>query len=239
MNSGGNVAEFPSWLEDFRGQVRPEEDILEFLEAKFSIKKRDLVVETENAASELRIAATEYWHEKHEKRRNSPGGGLAMAPETVRKLVQHDVECTVGVLYLRQDSETSPLGHRQWWLCLDRAALGVGAALRNSIPDWTGASPVLNPDFLTEYLRIGPLRDAIEMDERLDIPVLAEVARRRPITGELIETANRVRQEHQDLSERVIRRRVRDSLDSARANVPTDTNDALAELDSELAKPSE
>ncbi|MFO5197566.1 hypothetical protein RCL06_24540, partial [Salmonella enterica subsp. enterica serovar Typhimurium] len=67
-------------------------------------------------------------------------------------------------MQLRKQAAMSPLGYRAWWLTLDKIAFGLQQSLKDRIGEGAPPSPALSPDFLTELLRLGPLRAAIEKD---------------------------------------------------------------------------
>lgn len=108
------------------------------------------------------------------------------------------------------------MGYRAWFLTLDRTALALGKELRSRLGHDPPASPALSPDFLTEFLRLGPVRTAVERDARVNLPLLTDISIYENMPVELIALAERVRRESAGLEERIIRRRVRDALDEAR-----------------------
>jgi hypothetical protein len=209
----------------------------DYLKEDYSIRVKNLLDQLERAPVEVRVAAENYWNSVHDRRRQSTAYGH-VDPVTLSKLVRHDVECSLGVLLLRNSTTDSSFGYRQWWLCLDRAALGFMDTLRAEAGEWAGnmMSPNLSPDFLTEYLRLGPVRNAIDRGLRVKIPALTELARRKTLSVELIEIADRVRMDSLGLPERVIRRKVRDALDEARVRMGVATDVALSDVDAELAQ---
>jgi hypothetical protein len=234
ISSGRPQASFVSWLEDFRGVVRPEQDIIDYLAETFKIEVRNLLDEADRATDDLRFAVKEYWISVHEKRRSKRSGNSEIDPAKIIRLAEHDTECYVGILTLRDEDRMTSRGYRQWWLCMDRAALALNSELRSEIPGWQGRSPVMNPDFLAGYLRIGPVRNALTDEQRVSIPVLTEMARHAQISPELIRVADETRQQNSELSERRIRRLVRDRLDDARGVANAQRLRSLSEVHDEI-----
>lgn len=215
-STGRSRAEFSDWAASFAGSMRPKEDVREYLADIFGITHRDLTAEADAAPLELRSAVQEVWHQSHDRRRARSGADDDLDQITRLRLVAHDVENCVGVIGLRRGASSSPMGYRTWFLTLDRTALGLGKELRNRLGHNAPASPALSPDFLTEFLRLGPVRTAVERDARVNLPLLTDISMYESMPIELIELAERVRRESAGLDERVTRRRVRDALDDAR-----------------------
>lgn len=151
----------------------------------------------------------------------TPGGGAgddyATDPTTVNRLVAHDVENTVGVLELRKNERRSPMGYRTWWLTMDKTALRIKSYLDDRMGSSApNSSPALSPDFLSQYLRLGPLRTAIEKSNSVSLPVIMDVSRLENVPRSLIELSDKIRLENFDLDERILRRKVRDRMDQER-----------------------
>jgi hypothetical protein len=77
-------------------------------------------------------------------------------------------------------------------------------------------SPILSIDFLAQYLTFGPVRMRLSKTSLRALPVALESRLIPFLTRELVEEASRIRAEMKDLPEAIIRRRVRDQLDSER-----------------------
>lgn len=118
---GRSPGAFPSWTERFRGPRRPVDDIVEYLEERFGIRRRDLETEALKAPDDVRHAVEEAWHKIHAKRREQSGN---IDPNVVIRLSKHDAENYVGVSHLRMQEKPSPLGYSAWWLTFD--SIGVG-----------------------------------------------------------------------------------------------------------------
>jgi hypothetical protein len=222
--AGRNRAEFGSWLEEFRGSARPEDDIRDYLSARFGISRRNLLSEADSAPLALRAIVQEIWSESHDRRRAR--GESDLDPGTISRLVAHDVENTVGVMQLRQQEAESPFGYREWLLTLDRTAFTLHRKLQEGLGRLAPRAPALSPEFLVQLLRIGPMRMAVERELRIDLPLLADFSRLDFAPRELIEAADRARQDAAGASEHVLRRRVRDSLDELRAKFGPQAFDA-------------
>ena len=88
MRSGRDPNSFVSWIEQFEGTERPEDDLSEYLELFFDIKCENLEEEVDNARSEIRVAVQEAWYKAHAMRRDVSNGGLD--ENTILRLVRHD-----------------------------------------------------------------------------------------------------------------------------------------------------
>ena len=100
IRSGRNPDSFASWIEQFEGTERPEDDLAEYLEMFFNIERENLEKEVDSARSEIRIAVQEAWHTAHVKRRDVSNGELD--ENTIHQLVRHDVENYLGVVERRR-----------------------------------------------------------------------------------------------------------------------------------------
>ncbi len=102
---------------------------------------------------------------------------------------------------------------------MDRTAFALGRELKSRLGDEAPMSPALNPDFLSQFLRLGPLRTAVERELRVNLPIVSGISRLDLVPKRLIEEAEGIRARHGDASDRVVQRRVRDALNEARAAV--------------------
>jgi hypothetical protein len=211
--SGRSLDRFGSWLEMFRGNTRPEDDLAEYLADNFGVRVGSLEEELELAPQEIRVAVHELFSEIHAARRKRANSELDEM--TMRRLAQHDVENYVGVIYKRRSEDVSALGHRTWWLTLDRAAYDMQNLLRDRLVGRPPDTPTLSPDFLVNYLALGPKRAAIPKAVESNLPLIVEgIGEFLP--AELLSKAEEIRQGSSDMPENIIRRRVRDGLDDAR-----------------------
>ena len=224
---GGRRDSFSSWLENFMGGNRPEDDIADFIR-EYGI----IVTDPENGSilpEELVSAIQEYWQEVHVKRRGNEDFNLQ-----VNRLAQHDVENIISVLSDRkQEVGKEGVGFRSWWLTLDAAAYkmkndeNILNASRNFQP------PVMSLDFLLKYLAFGPKRDVLFRNSTDSIRIFApEIFDNIP--ADLMAVAEGVRLELADLDMHIIKRRVRDGLDEAKQRIGDAHRNNLDGLDKEL-----
>lgn len=210
--SGKNPAAFVEWLEEIRGNARPEEDIRTFLKHYFGIERKSLADLADKADTDLRGAVQELWNEAHDRRR----GENTIDPGTVMRLVAHDVENTVGVIEVRKQSSDSPMGYRAWWLTLDKTAMRLKQHLKDHLGDNAPDSPALSPDFLAQLLRLGPMRTGVET---ASLPLATHIARFESVPKDLLVLAEQIRAKYAGMSELRIQREVRDALDSVRSHM--------------------
>ncbi|MBQ1030042.1 hypothetical protein KBX26_08510 [Micromonospora sp. C97] len=213
--SGRARSGFDDWAERFRGRVSPQEDVRQYLFEVYGVDRRNLLAEADAAPTELRAAVQEVWHETHERRRVAPGEE-ELDPATRHRLVAHDVENSVGIIQLRKQTSINPLGYRSWWLTLDKIALSLHRELKQRLGNSAPASPAISPDFMSQYLRIGPLRTAVERELWAGLPLITDISRYAFLPKELIDRADELRVSHAGLDEHVIRRRVRDDLNETK-----------------------
>lgn len=214
LRSGRSLMSFSSWIERFEGRERPEDDIAEYFNEFFSIKKEDLKEEEVKASEELRIAVQEAWHAAHSARR---GIGIQDIDDiTFGRLVRHDVENYVGVIERRRNRGESYLGFSAWWLTLDRLAGQVDERVQGDLGRDAPPSPVMSADFLVNYLSVGPMRSKVTREADFSLPIALDVGFLEEIPKDLMHEAERIRTEAKDLPEYIVRRRVRDCLDAAK-----------------------
>ena len=212
--TGRSRSEFGEWAENFRGDTYPIEDVKEYLESEHQVEYADLREPASTLDADIRNAIEEYWSDVHAVRRNRFQSDYdAFATD---RLIEHDVVNCSGVIALRQKVGVSSIGQHYWFLTLDRPAYAMSSALREKLGAKSPTSPVLSPDFLVELLRLGPLRANVERSVGLSLPVWSDLSRYDYVSNELIEVADKIRQETSSLSEPVIRRRVRDRLERTR-----------------------
>ena len=141
---------------------------------------------------------------------------MSMDEITFNRLVQHDVENYVGVVERRRTEEVSPLGYSAWWLTIDRLARQVDESIKSELRYDAPPSPVMSADFLVNYLAVGPIRARVRKDVENSLPLALDMDAPDELPEDLISEAERIRGEAVGLSELIIRRRVRDSLDAAK-----------------------
>lgn len=216
VQTGRSAGEFESWIDEFRGFSRPEEDLISFLQARFGISVVDLLDELGKVEPTLRYAVDEYWIQVHESRRERHSKSeRALDPATITRLAKHDTESYLGVIQRREKDGNSPLGYSAWWLTFDRYALGVEKAIRKDagvgIP-----SPVMSIDFLNQYLSLGPSRNKLPKGSVQALPMLIEPRMMAFLSTELIVEARKIREAMHGATEWKIQRQVRDRLNDER-----------------------
>ena len=214
--TGRSLTELPSWLVRFRGDERPEDDIADYMAEEFGIQRQDLQQAAEEAPIELRAAVQEIWHEAHERRRAS--GASSSDPMITHRLVDHDVENYLGVARRRRGERESPFGYTSWWLTLDRVAPGVKAKLALQLPaSDVPASPVMTPDFLANYLAVGPVRNKLARSTEAALPLaISDLTPLDLLPADLLDAAEETRTKLEDMPAHVVRREVRDLLERGR-----------------------
>lgn len=208
MLSGRDERKFPDWADEIRGPVNPEQDIEEFLEEEFGIRRYDLREIAEKADVALRGATDELFRRKHVRHDRAQSGNV------IDRLASHDVENAVGVIELRRGTRPA-LGHEIWWLTLDKTAFRLSSWLRESLGRDAPDTPALSPDYLSQLLRLGPLRRNAGAEAQ-HLPLIVDVTRLESVPVELIEVARKTRESMQGMEERRIRREVRDAVFRAR-----------------------
>jgi hypothetical protein len=214
LQSGRDPSDFKSAIETFRGEMRPLDDLFEFLSDRFGIERRDLEDKYSEAPQEMRHAVQEIWYKIHQKRREETG--RVADPIVIKRLSMHDAENYLGVVQQRKQEKPSALGYSAWWLTLDRTALSVAKQLRRQFSLEPPDSPILSIDFLALYLTLGPMRSRVSKDSLRNLPVVLEPRLVRFLTPELLDEAAKVRSGLSTMPERLVRRQVRDFLDQKR-----------------------
>ncbi len=212
LHTGNAPASFWKWLSLFRGAERPVDDIIQFLDDAFSIKRQELDEAAQDVPKEQKWALTRLWSEAHKNRRQHT---QTTDEETTRILIRHDVETYLGVVALRKKEDVSELGYRHWLLTIDRNAWEIRDLLRDEFKADTPPSPLLSISFLLNNMTFGPSRSQVGKAE-LKLPLLLDVELSESFPHDIIEIADNVRNENDGLPEYVIRRKVRDAIDRAR-----------------------
>jgi hypothetical protein len=231
--AGRGRGHFAAWLEQFRGTRRPTDDIVDYLADRHSIQVRSLQDEARQADVQLRAAVQEIWYEAHEVRR---GPDEEMDAITFARLVDHDVENCLGVMELRRSTPASPMGYRQWYLTLDKIAWSLKRELSERLEDRSFSSPALSPDFLTQYLRLAPVRSAVERELWASLPLVTDISRYENVPKVFLERADEIRREVGNLDERIVRRRVRDTLDEMKRERGPQALAGIAGLERDLSQ---
>jgi hypothetical protein len=88
----------------------------------------------------------------------------------------------------------------------------------------------MSPDFLLNYLAVGPIRFRIPESTESTLPIMVESRMMDVYPVELVELAEKARTEYEGLPERVIRRMVRDQLDKAKMRVGPISEGGITEM---------
>lgn len=228
--SGEPLSDYPHWVEQFAGRARPEDDIAAYLGDVFGVEIETLEADADGASDELRWAVQEIWQVAHERRR-----GEELDPVTLNRLIAHDVENYVGVIVRRRHERDSPLGYTSWWLTLDPTAFAARKVLRERLGGRIPDSPVLSPDFLANYLAVGPIRRHVDREIEGNMPILLDLGFQE-LPADLLAVARRVRREAAGLSERMVRRRVRDGIDKAKRRMGPIAQEGVAGIEAAIKK---
>ncbi|WP_143436682.1 hypothetical protein [Hymenobacter crusticola] len=218
IKNGNDPSKFIKWVDNFKGQHRPLDDLSDYLKDIHEIRIVDLQQEYESVPTELRHAVKEAWTELHETRRQRTKQFADNL--SIIKLAEHDSENYLGIMKKHNDSKEreNPMGYTSWWLTLDKAAFSMYNKVKGTklSSHFIISSPVMSPDFLINYLAIGPNRRHISKEQESILPILLELRITDVLTKDLVLVAEKVRNEYNDLPERTIKRKVRDKLDEER-----------------------
>jgi hypothetical protein len=232
MWSGRPRSEFQKWVDKFRGRMRPEDDLAGYLEMEFGIKLGSLEDDAGGATTAMRGAVQEVWREAHGRRHATDTHTLDEI--TIGRLVDHDVENYLGVIEKRKAIGAEPLGYSVWWLTLDRTAYFAHEELGRRLSGRKPHSPALSPDFMNNYLAVGPSRMLLSKGTEGALPVMMDLSVLEAVPTELIEVADELRQEYRALPEHVIRRRVRDALDAGKMRLGQLAYEGVAGMENRL-----
>jgi len=218
--SGRPMLEFEAWADNFCGHSRQEDDVADYLEEEFGIHVAPLIEFVAQLDAQLTVNAKEIWHEardhKDEKRKKE--GLPPMDAGTRALLVEHDVECYIGVigrrLFRREGS--GAFGYKSWWLTLDKTAFRAARELEERTGHRPPSNPAISPDFMLQYLAMGPVRSRLSRRTEEALPLMLNMSILDAVPQDLLDLSDALRKELGDLPPRVVRRKVRDTLDDAR-----------------------
>jgi hypothetical protein len=231
LQTGRSRLEFRKWISLFKGTERPIDDLLQYFGEVFNIERADLGEAELRVGDDLRWAVSRLWSDAHTNRR---GRSHNHDESTTRRLIDHDVETYLGVIALRQKEQVSELGFRNWLLTLDSIAWDIRDQLKEEFPDRTPPSPLLSLSFLVNNMTFGPNRSLVGRNDELSLPPILDFELSESMPYDLVEMADRVRRENDDLPEFVIRRKVRDEVDKARRSRGCSLSDTIPEEGDEL-----
>lgn len=219
---------FGSWIENFRGPDQPEEDVAEYLAEVHGIQVQNLKDHADRASVEMRGAVQEIWFEARSRRSNK------FDPSTVRLLVDHDVECYLGVIQKRRQETSSSLGYNSWWVTLDATAFRANRLLSARVVGPIPSSPVMSPDFLLSYLEVGPLRSQLNRDHSNHLPLMLDISFLEGVSPEMLSIVREVAAEHKDQPQRVIRRKIRDTMNRLKSQAGVLSDGGVAYVEQEV-----
>lgn len=211
IRNGGSRSEFYAWQEEFRGLGDPIFDIQEFLSDEFNIKVRDLADPLSRAPKDLYESAERFWDEVTETRR-----GTTSDPSEIAKLARHDLENTVGVLQLRGNASTNPVGDQDWLLTEDRHAKRFSRVIGEELGRHI-TSPVINPQFLAQLVRFKRDNSAHSSSDADRVPIYFGIARSEPLTPEIAAMIDDLRSKSPSLGPRRTRRFIREQMNQRKA----------------------
>lgn len=218
--SGRDPNNFEHWIETFCGDSRPEDDIIDYLQELVGIEVSNLEEYAERADPILRAMVGEIWHEARDQRdhRAISMGAKPMDPSTRARLVAHDVENYLGVVMRRasRGERRSAFGFKTWWLTLDGTAFRAHKELTERLSEKPPASPAISPDFMLNYLAVGPVRARLSRSTEESLPLMLNMSVLDAVPKSLLDLADTLRKELIDLPSHVVRRKIRDTLDEAR-----------------------
>ena len=135
----------------------------------------------------------------------------------------------------RKRERVSPFGYTSWWLTLDPTAFAAKGILKEQLESRVPDSPVLSPDFLANYLAVGPIRGRVDREAEEKLPIILDLGIQEMPT-ELLALATEVRVDAAGLSERVIQRRVRDGIDRAKRRRGPIAEGGVGNVETEIRK---
>ncbi|WP_454118026.1 hypothetical protein [Microbacterium lacticum] len=103
---------------------------------------------------------------------------------------------------------------------MDRTALRIRSYLKDRMgPEAPKSSPALSPDFLSQYLQLGPMRASLERGDSVALPVIIDFSYLENAPRALIEFSDKFRSDHAEVEERLLRRMLRDKMDEQRTTL--------------------
>ena len=224
IEMGHDIGKFKSWVENFRGDERPEDDLNDYLESAFGIEVKTLESESRKVDESLFHAVNRLWTNAHENRRNNHKDTDSSITDM---LIKHDVESYLGIVALRKNESASKLGYKNWWLTIDSLAWQIRDAIKDEFKEKTPPSPLISLDFLTNNLCFGPNRSKVDRAHEQHLPVCLEFGM-HDLPKEILDVAKSVREENHNLPEHLIQRKVRDACDKTKRRMGRITKSAIS-----------
>ncbi|MBI1387215.1 MAG: hypothetical protein GC154_02045 [bacterium] len=213
------------------GESCPEDDISQILREKYNITTASLDDDPECADQELRAHVKEYWSEVHDIRCKKRG--LDADSSIVERLIRHDMESYLGVLYKRKNEERGDTGYKTWWLTIDTAAFKIEQSLKDRLVNYKQVSPIMSLDFLSNYVSLYPHKN-LSSKENFISPIFLDKNFCEYIPKELIAIAEVIRKECANLPPHIVKRRIRDKLDEQKRRVGSLVSGGLRVLSDEF-----
>lgn len=217
--SGNDLPKFGQWLQNFVGSS-PASDLLEYFDEVHHIKEFDLKDLVGKADVTFRAAVAEVWHEKRDRKdqRLQALGIDPMDMSTRMRLIDHDVENYVGIVMRRIErrERQSAFGYKSWWLTLDGTAFKVHTIVKQQIAGSVPPSPAISSDFMINYLSIGPIRSRLSRRSERMLPLMLNMHALDAVPPDLLQLADTLREDLADLKPRVVRRKIKETLEDAR-----------------------
>jgi hypothetical protein len=213
---GRNAGAFDQWINKVCGDQRPLDDIADYLLDDWAVEVCDLASFVEATPEKLRWEVERIWREAHEQRRSI--GFYDFDAFIIDRLASRDVECFLGVIGKRQECQYRDLGYLHWWLTFDKTVRDFEQKLWEVLGSDAPKAPVMSPDFLADYLAVGPLRAKVSKHAEANLPLVMFDMLSDQIPLELLEVAEGVRRDCGELNEILLRRRLRDTMDNIKSN---------------------
>lgn len=220
---------FINWVEFFRGNERPEEDISDYLTSNFSIKVKSLENEAKSVNDELRYTIERLWSDAHGDRRNGSTESDIVSDNT-DLLIKNDVDSYLGIIALRKNETSTELGYKNWWLTIDSLAWKIRGLIKTELNERAPASPLMSLDFLSNNFSFGLIRSKLDRTHEQVLPIFLEIDMDEYMPQELLDVADNVRKQHCELPEYMIRRKVRDACDKSKRKFGLLTKKAVSDV---------
>ena len=119
----------------------------------------------------------------------------------------------MGVLAKRKTTPQAGLGYIHWWLTLDKTVRDFEEKLKENLGSSAPSAPVISPDFLSDYLAVGPNRSHMSKATEATLPVAMFDMLPDHLPVELLKMAEDVRRECGSIDARLMRRKLRDVVE--------------------------
>ena len=99
---------------------------------------------------------------------------------------------------------------------MDRTAFRMHHELKERIEAKPPASPAISPDFMLNYLAVGPVRARLRKRTEESLPLMLNMSVLEAVPQDLLDLADTLRKELEGSPKHVVDRKIRDTLDDAR-----------------------